>query len=121
MAKQPTLAGSMRMFVVALATAVGTGVPAAGQSPADVAFFESHVRPLLVAHCYDCHGPDTQWAELRVDSREGLLTGGDSGAALDPGDPAHSLLVRAVKRGEELQMPPDDPLSDEQISILEEW
>ena len=122
MAKQPTLFRWLGMLVIVIAPTADAGLPtAAGQSPGDVEFFESHVRPLLVAHCYDCHGPDTQWAELRVDSREGLLAGGESGAAIVSGDPAQSLLIRAVKRSEELQMPPDDPLSDEQVSILEEW
>src|SRR5690554_3781788 len=43
-------------------------------------FFERSVRPVLAENCFQCHGPDTQWAGLRLDSREGMLHGGDMGA-----------------------------------------
>src|SRR5690606_34074584 len=85
-------------------------------------FFESKVRPLLVEHCYECHGPDQQEAELRVDSYAELLAGGTSGASVVPGNVEESLLLAAVSyRDEALQMPPDGKLSDEQIAVLTQW
>ena len=59
--------------------------------------FETSVRPVLAANCYDCHG-DERMGGLRLDSREGLLKGGKSGPAIVPGDPEKSLLIQAVRQ-----------------------
>ena len=62
-------------------------------------FFEKKVRPLLVQHCYECHSVKSKkiQAGLVLDSRDGLLRGGDSGAALVPGDVDGSSLIEAVR------------------------
>lgn len=83
-------------------------------------FFEQHVRPLLVQHCYECHGEEKQKGDLRVDSIGQLLAGGESGPAIEPHKPAESLLVEAVKY-ESYEMPPSGKLPDEKIAILEKW
>jgi hypothetical protein len=85
-----------------------------------VRFFESHVRPVLLTRCVGCHGPDKQKADLRVDSLAALLTGGESGAALVPGDVEASNLVAAI-RHDGWEMPPDGRLPDEQIAAIERW
>jgi mono/diheme cytochrome c family protein len=84
-------------------------------------FFETNVRPVLVAHCAKCHGADKQSGNLRVDSRAALVTGGDRGPAIVPGDAEKSLLMQAVRRGDDLQMPPDDPLPAAAIADLTRW
>ncbi|GAA5506348.1 PSD1 and planctomycete cytochrome C domain-containing protein [Novipirellula caenicola] len=86
-------------------------------------FFESQIRPLLVTHCIECHGPKKQESGLRLDSRDGWLRGGDSGAAIIPGDPDNSLLIQAVNdSGDAAQMPPDgDKLTSAQIANLVSW
>ena len=85
-------------------------------------FFETNVRPVLVEHCQKCHGAKKQWAGLRLDSREALLRGGDSGAAIVPGKPNESLLIRAVQQiDDKLKMPEDGKLSDRQIADLMHW
>jgi hypothetical protein len=78
------------------------------------AFFESKVRPILVKHCYECHSEQTKTAEggLLLDRRTGWMDGGDSGKAILPGEPDESLLVLAVRRTDDLAMPPETPLSD---------
>ncbi|MFP6693109.1 MAG: DUF1549 domain-containing protein, partial [Pirellulales bacterium] len=87
-----------------------------------VEFFEKHVRPLLAGRCYKCHGPKKQESELRLDQRESILAGGDSGAAIFPGRPKSSLLIEAVEyRNPDLQMPPDKKLSELQIANLKRW
>ena len=69
-------------------------------------FFESRIRPFLITDCQDCHGPKRQRGGLRVDSREALLRGGDSGAAVVPGKSQESRLLRAIQHSEpDLQMP----------------
>ena len=69
-------------------------------------FFESRIRPFLITDCQDCHGPKRQRGGLRVDSREALLRGGDSGAAVVPGKSKESRLLRAIQHSEpDLQCP----------------
>ena len=71
-----------------------------------IPFFEAHVRPLLVEHCQQCHGPKKQEGGLRLDSRLSLMQGGEHGPAMVPGQPEKSLLVTAVRHTTDLQMPP---------------
>ncbi len=101
------------------------------ESPADVTgesqrrkleFFEKRVRPILVKRCYECHGPDSDHeAGLRVDSREALIAGGDSGPAVVPGEPGKSLLIDAINYGEIYEMPPDSKMPAEEIAVVTRW
>ena len=86
-----------------------------------IEFFENKVRPLLVAHCHECHGADMQESDLRLDSSRAVMVGGASGPALVPGKPNESLLVRAIRYDGETLMPPDGKLSDAQIATLTKW
>ena len=83
-------------------------------------YFESHIRPLLHSKCVKCHGESLQKGELRLDSLEALLHGGESGPAAVPGKPDESLLLDAVKY-QSFEMPPDKPLAPEEIAHLETW
>jgi hypothetical protein len=90
--------------------------------PAGIAFFETHVRPILVAHCYECHANGEANGGLAIDSRRHLLQGGDSGPAASLDRPAESLLLQAVRYTRpELQMPPKSRLTDVQIAALQRW
>ncbi|MGE4003758.1 MAG: PSD1 and planctomycete cytochrome C domain-containing protein, partial [Planctomycetaceae bacterium] len=85
-------------------------------------FFESRIRPVLVKSCAKCHGATKASQGLRVDTRDALLSGGDSGPAIVPGDAAASLLIRAIRRDhDDLQMPPDEPLSEDVVADFEHW
>jgi hypothetical protein len=88
-----------------------------------VEFFEKHVRPLLAERCQSCHGPKLQRGGLRLDSRQAILAGGDSGPALVPGKPDASLLLKAVRRRGDLKMPPKekDRLDDDTVAALTAW
>jgi Protein of unknown function (DUF1553)/Protein of unknown function (DUF1549)/Planctomycete cytochrome C len=83
-------------------------------------FFESKVRPLLVARCAKCHNEKVHKGNLRLDSREHMLIGGDSGPAIFPGKPDESLLIEVI-RHESLEMPPDGKLADSEIDAIVEW
>ncbi|MEN9665575.1 MAG: hypothetical protein RLZZ326_1938 [Planctomycetota bacterium] len=84
--------------------------------------FEAVIRPLLIERCHACHAGDEAKGGLRLDSRAGLVRGGDSGAAIDPGEPAlQSLLIRAVSHTDGLEMPPDGRLPQIQIEALRAW
>ena len=87
-----------------------------------ITFFENRIRPLLVEHCYRCHGSDEQESDLRLDTIQGIRRGGAAGMAIVPGEPEQSLLLTAVNYvDDDLQMPPDVKLSDRQIADLEHW
>ena len=94
----------------------------AGDKPdAKIEFFERKVRPILVEHCHKCHGPKKSESGLRLDSRDAMLQGGDSGPAIVPGNPEESLLVDAIRHGDTVQMPPDAKLKQELIDIIIQW
>lgn len=95
--------------------------PAAPLDVPGIEFFESKVRPILAAHCLSCHGPRKQKAGLRLDSREALMKGGESGPAITSGDPVVSLLIEAVGYDGETQMPPKGKLDPREIETLTEW
>jgi hypothetical protein len=96
-------------------------------TPADIRFFESKVRPLLIERCYSCHSLEANLAEggLRLDTRDAMLRGGSSGPVLVPGEPESSMIVRAVDyQDPDLQMPPKDSggkLTEGEIKILKQW
>ncbi len=96
----------------------------ANQSQADdeVDFFESRIRPVLVEHCYACHSSDGSDIEggLRVDSRDAMRRGGESGPAVTPKHVDKSLLVSAIKY-ESLEMPPDRKLPDSIVADFVKW
>jgi len=104
------------------------GRPAAHAEPdrdwtdAEIAFFESKIRPLLVKHCYECHSQsaDNVKGGLQLDSRDGMRQGGDSWNALVPGDIDQSLIIEAL-RYESYEMPPSGRLSDAVIENFVKW
>ena len=91
-------------------------------APEKLEFFESKVRPILVQRCYECHSGQESNGGLRLDYREGLLKGGDSGPALQADEPQGSLLLRAIRyQNADLQMPPSGKLDATEIEVLETW
>lgn len=83
-------------FLVLGAASLSAASPPTKLTSAQVEFFESKIRPVLVAECYDCHGAKKAKGGLRLDSREAMLEGGDSGALFVPGDPDKSLLIQSL-------------------------
>src|SRR4249920_2838793 len=78
--------------------------------------FEKEIRPVLVSKCYACHSTSaaTPQGGLLLDSTQGIRRGGNSGPAIQPGDPEHSLLMHAIRYTDKnLKMPPGGPLSPE--------
>lgn len=102
-------------------------------SAADVEFFEQKIRPLLVTRCFECHSekgngekgkgePGKVKGGLHLDSRAGMLAGGDSGPAIVPEKPAESLIIEAINYSQDsAQMPPRGKLPQNEIDLLTEW
>ncbi|MFM7152024.1 MAG: DUF1549 domain-containing protein, partial [Gemmataceae bacterium] len=114
----------MRFSVIPAALLIGLALvpPARSATPTDeTAFFEKKIRPLLLARCMSCHDDKKARGGLRLDSRQAMLRGGDSGPALVPGKPDQSLLIKAVHHSETLQMPPKNKLPQAEIAALTEW
>ncbi|MCH2148934.1 MAG: hypothetical protein MK095_05820, partial [Phycisphaerales bacterium] len=81
--------------------------------------FNQHVRPILAANCFLCHGPDpsSRKADLRLDLRE------DAMRALAPGNPDASELIRRITAHGADRMPPEErePLSEMEVDVLRRW
>lgn len=90
--------------------------------------FNQHVRPILSGNCFYCHGPDPKHreADLRLDNREGATADLGGYAAIVPGKPDESTLIKRVNSTDpDERMPPPASkkphLTDEQIAILRRW
>ena len=90
-------------------------------NPQAVSFFENSVQPVLKSNCLTCHNQRARTSGLALDSREGVLTGGNRGAAVKPGEPDASLLIQAIEQKGVLKMPPGRRLKDEEIAVLRQW
>ena len=94
--------------------------------PKGVEFFEAKIRPGLAEHCYACHSADARKNQklkggLLLDTRDGLLRGGDSGPAVVPGKPAEGTLPKALRHDGDVKMPPKGTLPDAVVADFEAW
>ena len=117
------------LLIAVLCTTLCVSKPAVAEDldASKIEFFESKVRPLLVAHCYECHSEAAEKAKnlqggLRLDNRAGVQQGGESGPIVVPGKPNESTLISSVRYADQaLKMPPKEPLSADQVAVLEKW
>ncbi len=100
-----------------LGGALFAGGPALVAAPP---LFEKDIRPILKAHCFECHGEGEKLKgglDLRL--RRLMLKGGDDGPVLVPGKPERSPLFKMVHSGD---MPKrDKKLSREQVELIKQW
>ena len=85
-----------------------------------IKFFEENIKPVLTTQCYSCHSSNSKDVKggLSVDTRQGILNGGDSGPSVVPGKIDESLLLDYIESGD---MPPDNPLSEEVVDNFRQW
>jgi mono/diheme cytochrome c family protein len=80
---------------------------------------------LLRKHCVECHGPEKQKGDLRLDTWPAILAGGENGPAIVPGKPMDSLLVELItlSPAHDDAMPPKGKpsLTGEEILTLVRW
>lgn len=95
-----------------------------GNADSEKLSFHRDIEPILEKRCYKCHGSEKQKGELRLDSRRGVLDGGESGAVIIPGKPQESSLYTLTV------LPPDHedimpakgaPLTEEQTEKIRLW
>ena len=107
------------MFCVATLPQLGHS-----QDEAGLEFFHARIEPILKQHCYKCHSSSAESveAELRLDSRAFILSGGESGPAFDSKRPLNSLLLQAIRHESGIEMPPDQPrLGKPILEAFEQW
>ena len=85
-------------------------------------FFEAKIRPVLSQQCYRCHSAETKSAMggFRLDTREAIRAGGQSGPAVVAGQPGKSLLLKALHY-DGRKMPPGGQLAEEVVNNFEKW
>ena len=94
-----------------------------GTAVAEPLDFNRDIRPILSENCFYCHGQDgnKREADLRLDKREPAVAAG----AIEPGDPAASLVIERIHADDpDVLMPPPDSnrrLSAEQKAMLARW
>jgi hypothetical protein len=105
----------LSLLVVQLAGAVEI-------TPEQRAFFESKIRPVLVRECYECHseGAKKIGGKLLLDTHPDMMTGGESGPAMQPKNPKASLIIQALQY-EGLEMPPKRKLPEQVIRDFVSW
>ena len=114
----------MRLLLL-LAVLLGISSAVSAAEP-DYSHFENKIRPILVEQCQSCHSEAAAKAgklkgSLKLDTREGLLKGGDNGPALMAGKPGESLLLKTLKYDGDIQMPPTGKLDAKIIGDFEKW
>lgn len=112
---------SLLLALFAVLSAIAPSFAQQASTVANEEFFETRIRPLFANNCYACH-TDEQMGGLRLDTAERALKGGKSGAVIVPGDPANSLMVKALHYSDSrLKMPPTGRLKDAEIADVETW
>jgi mono/diheme cytochrome c family protein len=98
----------------------GSSAVSAASSGAD---YESQVKSIFKKHCFACHGALKQEGNLRLDTVPSMLRGGDSGAAIAPGDAAASLIIKRVTSTDASERMPQEaePLKADQIEAIKAW
>ena len=111
-----------RQLFAALALLMSSVASAQQTSPDQIKFFEENIRPALVKYCYECHSAEAGDSQggLLLDTRMGLMQGGDAGAAIEPGNADDSLLWEAIN-WEGYEMPPSQKMPASVIANFKKW
>jgi mono/diheme cytochrome c family protein len=112
----------MRATFLSLATLALLAGPLCAAEPVD---YLRHVKPVLAAHCYACHGALQQKGGLRLDTAKFVRDGGDGGPVVVPGKAGESLLIARATAGDgKRRMPPmnlGEALSEKEVAVVRAW
>ena len=114
-------AGAALALAPAAFAAGAVPFPTASERPPASPSFARDVAPMLARWCGGCHGARKAHRNLRFDSYDGVLRGGDSGPAVVAGDPAASPLVARIDRSERPAMPPRKRLPKPDVTVVRAW
>jgi len=119
-------ASSLLIYPASVFLVMPMGLQAAveGMTDEQANFFERKIRPVLVEKCYECHSAEAKKVKggLSLDTRDGMLAGGDVGPAVVPGRLDDSLLIAAIRYADEdTAMPPKGKLAASVIADFETW
>ena len=117
---RPKLPRSLMLGMIALTL---LGASASRPAAAEDGALGGRVEALLAVRCLECHAGQDPQGSLALDNAAAFARGGQTGPAVVPGDADASLLVRAVRRQDPAvsPMPPDEPLSGDEIALIEAW
>ncbi|MDB5385386.1 MAG: Planctomycete cytochrome [Planctomycetaceae bacterium] len=124
---QRRLVIAVTCFAAVVCVLKSSDFPALAEDPAvnqvvDEKFFETQIRPVLAGTCFKCHGGEKVGGGLRVDSREALLKGGETGASVILNKPDESLLIHAIRHDAGVaSMPPGKKLPPETVAAVTTW
>ena len=95
-------------------------LPPAATHPID---FSKEIKPILEARCITCHGNGRSKGEFRIDSRETILKGGDTGTAIVEGKSAESYLIELVSGLDPDNVMPKKgtKLTQSEVGLLRAW
>src|SRR5262245_31282385 len=122
--RSPTSSVVCVVWLVLVASPIRAADPT--PDPRGVEFFERKIRPVLATHCLSCHSAEAERnkklkAGLRLDRRDGVRKGGESGPSIVPNKPAESLLVKVLHYDGDVRMPPKGKLPAAVIADFEKW
>jgi hypothetical protein len=100
---------------------VGLGARSSLGQNSGVEYFETRIRPILVAKCQPCHSAALRTAGLDLSSAEGFQKGGDRGMLVQGSDPSESRLLQAIGYEGQIKMPPTGRLKSEEIAAIRQW
>jgi Planctomycete cytochrome C/WD domain, G-beta repeat len=110
----------MQTTAISLAALLGLSFTAAAQAPK--VNFTDNILPIFKNACTNCHNPDKKKAGLDVTTYAATMAGGDSGAAVKPGNADGSLLLQVTTHAKEPTMPPKgDKLSEGDLKLIKDW
>ena len=120
---RPTRPMRLPPLVVGLIALAPLGGFAVRRAAAEDGALGGRVATLLAVRCLECHAGEDPQGGLGLENAEAISRGGVTGPAIVPGDADASLLVRAVRRQDPAvaAMPPEEPLSAEEIALVEAW
>jgi len=114
--------GTIKTACCALGLSLLSTIAAAQDANAEKVTYDDHVKAIFREHCFSCHNQDTKKSDLSLASFAATMTGGASGAIIEPGDPDSSRLWGLVNHTDEPAMPPmQDKLADAKLDLIKRW
>jgi mono/diheme cytochrome c family protein len=119
--KWTLLSLSLALLIAIGCSSSGDGKKAENATPNESSY--AKVQAVLDKSCVGCHGEKNPKGGIDLRNHEVVMKGGEEGAIVVAGDPAKSVLVKALKGIDGVKKMPlrGEPLTEEQIKLIEAW